>query len=70
MAELSETRLQVRHVYNAHKEMFQGEVNAVLKEIVEDLDGVVGEIKYAIDASTAQNPQGGFGALIIFERPR
>jgi hypothetical protein len=68
MLEPSETRLEVRHVYNAHKEMFQGEVNAELKEILE-LGGVIGEIKYSVDASTAQNPQGGFGALIIFERP-
>lgn len=67
---MKDTQLRVRHVYEHQKEMFEGEVNRVLKEITEEQRGVVGEIQYAIDASTSQNSRGGFGALIVYEVPR
>lgn len=67
---MEDTQLKVRHIYEHQKEMFEAEVNRTLKEIVEEQHGVVGEIQYAIDASTTQNSRGGFGALIVYEVPK
>ena len=63
-----ETHLKVIHVYEHDKRSFELEINAALVRIVE-AGGVVADIQYAIDSSTAQNSRGGFGALIVHEVP-
>jgi len=63
-----ETTLHVIHVYEHDKRAFELEVNEALRRIV-DAGGMIADIQYAIDSSTAQNARGGFGALIVHEIP-
>ena len=59
--------LNVRHIYEHDGERFEERLNEVITRIVKE-GGVIGDIKYASDAATPENPRGGFGALVIWER--
>ncbi|MBI2379022.1 MAG: hypothetical protein HYV07_33815 [Deltaproteobacteria bacterium] len=65
---MNDVPVQVKHVYAHDKAEFEANVNAALAEIFEN-DCMLGDIKYSIDPSTEKNSKGGFGALIIYERP-
>ncbi|MBI4818315.1 MAG: hypothetical protein HY791_18770 [Deltaproteobacteria bacterium] len=65
---MNDVPVQVKHVYSHDKGEFEANVNAALAEIFAN-DCMLGDIKYSIDPSTDKNAKGGFGALIIFERP-
>ena len=58
--------LRATHVYEHDAVLFQDLVNQALARVVED-GGVIHEVQYAIDPSTADNRKGGFGALLIAE---
>ena len=58
--------LRAVHVYEHDAIEFQEVVNQALAKVVED-GGVIHEVQYAIDPSTADNRKGGFGALLIAE---
>lgn len=63
-----ETTVHVRHVYAHDPSEFEREVQEAITRIVGD-KGVIGDIKYAVDPSTAGHVRGGFGALIVYEMP-
>lgn len=65
---MAETNLHVAHVYAHDPSELEKELNEALRRIVSE-DGVVGDIKYAIDPSTGSRVRGGFGALVIYELP-
>ena len=65
---MNDVPVQVKHIYAHDKKEFEAAVNQALAEIFEN-DCMLGDIKYSIDPSTDANHKGGFGALIIFERP-
>ena len=62
-----ESPLKVMHVFAHEPGEFEREINEALRRICEE-NCVVGDIKYAVDPTT-DTSRGGFGALIIFERP-
>lgn len=65
---MDETTLRVTHVYAHDPSELEKELNEAIRRIMEE-DGVVGDIKYAIDPSTGSGVRGGFGALVIYEVP-
>jgi len=58
--------LKAVHVYEHDAIEFQEVVNQALAKVVED-GGVIHDVQYSIDPSTADNRKGGFGALLIAE---
>jgi hypothetical protein len=64
---MADTKLCVKHVFVHEPGELEKEVNEALRRIEEE-EGVVGDIKYAIDP-TGTHVRGGFGALLIYEVP-
>jgi hypothetical protein len=60
--------LRVAHVYEHDARKFEDLLNELLARIVAS-GGVVGDIKYASDSATSHDRRGGFGALVIYEKP-
>lgn len=60
--------LRVAHVYEHDARKFEDLLNQLLDKIVAD-GGSVGDIKYVSDPATEFEKRGGFGALVIYEKP-
>ena len=56
---------RVLHVYEHRAEKFEQLLNEALRRVAV-AGGEVDEILYAVDASTAANRRGGFGAVVVY----
>lgn len=64
----SDRLLRVAHVYEHDARKFEDLLNQLLDRIVAE-GGTVGDIKYASDPASQAETRGGFGALVIYEKP-
>jgi hypothetical protein len=62
---MDQIQLRVLHVYEHSPEKFAELLNEALRRVAA-AGGVVDDILYSVDASTASNRRGGFGAVVVY----